>query len=273
MRIGVVGYGVVGRALAQLFQCGQRNEIAIFDKYLSGFNTEASQRSVNSCDLVFLSVPTPTSADGFSADISAVRECLDWINAPVCIRSTVPPGTTRSLLAQTGKRVCFSPEYIGESPFHPWKAEADCGFVIVGGTNEMGERVFTAYRSVVKEKMKFVLTDPTTAEVCKYMENSFLATKVAFVNQFYDIAKSFEVDFRQLRSLWLLDSRIGASHTEVTTERGFGGRCLPKDLRAIIAAMAARGGAPLLEGVLSYNERLRRPGMPIELANSVGVIE
>jgi UDP-glucose 6-dehydrogenase len=90
------------------------------------------------------------------------------------------------------------------------------------------------------------------------MENAFLATKVTFVNQFFDIAVSLGVNFDELRQLWLLDGRVGGSHTTVTAERGFSGRCLPKDLLAMITAMRAGGGAPLLEAVFSYNELLNR---------------
>ncbi|MCI0352896.1 MAG: hypothetical protein L0Z53_26035, partial [Acidobacteriales bacterium] len=83
--------------------------------------------------------------------------------------------------------------------------------------------------------------------------NCFLATKVAFVNQFYDIASTLGVNFDELRELWLADARIGRSHTLVTEERGFRGRCLPKDMRALISLMRQNGGAPLLEAVLDYN--------------------
>jgi len=89
------------------------------------------------------------------------------------------------------------------------------------------------------------------------MENCFLATKVAFVNQFYDVASSLNIDFAELRELWLADPRIGRSHTMVTDERGFGGACLPKDMKAIVAAVNRFGGAPLLEAVIEYNEKIR----------------
>jgi UDPglucose 6-dehydrogenase len=89
------------------------------------------------------------------------------------------------------------------------------------------------------------------------MENCFLATKVAFVNQFFDLASFFDVDWEDLRGLWLADPRIGESHTKVTAERGFGGRCFPKDMAAIIAATAPFGGARLLESVLAFNQSVR----------------
>ena len=90
------------------------------------------------------------------------------------------------------------------------------------------------------------------------MENCFLATKVAFVNQFYDISAAFGVDFQELRTLWLADPRVGDSHSSVTDERGFRGRCLPKDVSALAAAMKPHGRAPLLEAVLAYNTELCR---------------
>jgi UDPglucose 6-dehydrogenase len=255
MRIGIVGYGVVGRAIARFFECS--HEIVVFDKYLADLSSTERRASINNCELVFVCVPTPTTPEALSADMSAVVETAQWVEVPMCIRSTILPGTTETLIAQTGKSIAFSPEYLGEAPTHPWRCEQNCGFLIVGGTNLMAELVFSAYRPIVPHDFRFVQTDATTAELCKYMENCFLATKVAFVNQFYDIASRLGVVFEQLRALWLLDQRVGYSHTTVTQERGFGGRCLPKDLQAIVTLMGQRGTAPLLEAVLAYNNALR----------------
>jgi UDP-glucose 6-dehydrogenase len=90
------------------------------------------------------------------------------------------------------------------------------------------------------------------------MENAFLATKVAFVNQFYDLAQAFGVSFNELREIWLADERIGRSHTIVTEERGYRGRCLPKDMAAIIHEARKYGGAPLLEAIDRYNDEVCR---------------
>lgn len=122
----------------------------------------------------------------------------------------------------------------------------------------VAELVRAAYDQVNGCPVEYYTTSARTAELCKYMENCFLATKVAFVNQFFDLADLFGVDFAELRRFWLLDSRISASHTEVTAERGFGGRCLPKDMRAIVAASKVLyGDAPLLRAVLNYNDSVR----------------
>jgi UDP-glucose 6-dehydrogenase len=145
---------------------------------------------------------------------------------------------------------------VGETRWHPWKGIESHGFVIVGGEKSLCDLVVRTYQAYLGPLLHYYITDAKTAELCKYMENSFLATKVAFVNQFYDLAQTFEVNFNDLRELWLADERVGRSHTIVTDERGFRGRCLPKDLAAIIHAAKPLGGAPLLEAVDRYNEEV-----------------
>lgn len=256
MRIGIVGYGVVGHALENLFTKNDVHSVSLYDKFNNAMNQKRHRDAINQCDLVFLSVPTPTAKDGISCDVSAVEECVSWIKAPICIKSTVVPGTTSRLASQYDREIAFSPEYVGETNWHPWKNIDTHGFVIVGGTPEVRKLVLSAYKACLGPEASYLQTDSLTAELCKYMENCFLATKVAFVNQFYDIAGSLGVNFDELRELWLADARIGRSHTIVTEERGFRGRCLPKDIRALISLMRQNGGAPLLESVLAYNQEV-----------------
>jgi UDPglucose 6-dehydrogenase len=256
MKIGVVGHGVVGSAVARLFSAHRHTEVTIYDKFQPPHNHPDQKTAVNACDLVFISVPTPIGQDGVSCDVSAVEECVSWITAPICIRSTIPPGTVDRLAAATGKSIVFSPEYLGEQPGHPWRNEGDSGFLIVGGPPAACELVLSAYRSIPELELKYYCTNARTAELCKYMENCFLATKVAFVNQFFDIAQTLNIDFSELRLLWLADPRIGSSHSTVTAARGFRGRCLPKDISAIVAVMKPFGGPPLLEAIMEYNARL-----------------
>jgi UDP-glucose 6-dehydrogenase len=91
------------------------------------------------------------------------------------------------------------------------------------------------------------------------MENCFLALKVTFCNEFFDIAEQFGVDYNELRELWLLDPRIGRSHTFVMPDdRGFGGKCLPKDVSALVQSACAAGYAPqLMLAMLEANSRFR----------------
>ncbi len=254
MRVGIVGNGVVGSAMARFISGRSLHEVVIYDKFQSAHNAASQREAINACDLVFLCMPTPADGQG-ACDVSAVEECAAWIRVPICIRSTVVPGTTDRLSATAGVPIAFSPEYLGESPDHPWHEEAACGFLIVGGPDQVADLVLSLYGDCAPPGTRYYRTTARTAELCKYMENCFLATKVAFVNQFCDIAAAMGVDFAELRELWLADPRVGTSHTLVTAERGFRGRCLPKDVAALIAAMALLGGAPLLEAVQNYNSR------------------
>jgi UDPglucose 6-dehydrogenase len=251
--IGIVGFGYVGQATARFFS--RQHYVRIYDKYLSPYSDEITKSAINNCDLAFVTVPTPTASDGWSCDLSELFEVLTWLNVPTCIKSTIPPGTIDGL---TNSRSCivYCPEYIGEGVGHRWTELDASGFVILGGDKEATERVAQFYRSVGPD-LNIAHTSAKTAELCKYMENAFLATKVTFVNQFYDIASLFNVDFEELINLWTLDERVGTSHCRVTPERGFGGKCLPKDLRAIIASVQGAVDMQFLTAVLTYNDRIR----------------
>lgn len=88
------------------------------------------------------------------------------------------------------------------------------------------------------------------------MENSYLAAKVTFCNEFYEIASALDVDYNELRELWLADSRIEKTHTFVyPDERGFGGKCLPKDVSAIFMWMKKSGYEPkFIKAILDSNK-------------------
>lgn len=256
MRIAIVGYGFVGKALSTLL--GTSHDIFVYDKYDSVFSTPVSKLNINSCNLAFISVPTPSIAETGACDVSEVYDVFDWLRVPACIKSTVPPGTTNNLSTRTGLPIAFSPEYIGERPGHEWQSPTSCGFVIVGGNSETCDVVIKAYQEASNAPLSYIKTNATAAELCKYMENCFLAAKVCFVNQFFDIATGFGVEFEELRRLWLLDSRIGHSHSSLHP-RGLGGKCLPKDLRALIASARPISDVSFLEAVYDFNERVREP--------------
>ena len=259
LRIGIVGYGAVGKALARLFDLSPAgHRVVVYDKHLPEFRSDAQVEALNVCDIVFVAVPTPYDETLGRCDVSNVVDIVRRIAAPMCVKSTVPPGTIEHLTRLTTKRIAYSPEYLGESPGHPWREADSSGFVILAGDPLACDRVQMAYESSSPARLRYVRTDVRTAELAKYMENCFLATKVAFVNQFYDLARSAGVDYTALRDLFLCDPRVGESHTEVTEERGFAGKCLPKDLRSLIAWAGGPSEAPLLQSVADYNDSLKK---------------
>lgn len=251
--VAIVGYGAVGKGIHQLYP-----EAVLYDPPLG----LGSREEVNRCGFAFVAVPTPSSADG-SADTTAVEEVVSWIESDLIIlRSTVPVGTTDRLRRETGKEIVFQPEYgPADTPDHPFSDPRKIRWVILGGARSSTNTVADLYKTVFNSDIAIHQTDARTAELTKYMENAFLALKVTFCNEFYDIAIGHGVDYNELRELWLLDPRIGRSHTFVFPhDRGFGGRCLPKDLDALIESARRIGVKPsLLEAVREVNDLLRGP--------------
>jgi UDPglucose 6-dehydrogenase len=249
--VAIVGFGAVGRGMKTLFP-----DAVPFDEPL-GIGT---REQVNRCDLAFVCVPTPADAQG-RCDTSIVEEVVGWIECPtIVVRSTVPPGTSEVLAERTGKRVVFQPEYgPGETPDHPFGDPRSIRWIVLGGRRAWTRPVCDLYQTVFNSDVVIQQTDARTAELAKYMENAFLAMKVAFCNEFYGLAEHIGVDYHELRELWLLDPRIGRSHTWVHPDaRGFGGKCLPKDLNALVHFGAEAGEElRLLRAILDSNALVR----------------
>ncbi len=270
MKIGIVGYGTVGKHLERTF-ANAGFQIYIYDKYKPEYNHPDARKMVNKADRVFVAVPTPSGKNG--CDLSAVEEVVEWLEPPICIKSTIVPGTTNRLVTQTGKWIVFSPEYVGETPYHPYRHGVDPDLVVVGGAREAAEQFISLYKQALGPIPHYFITDAVTAELAKYMENCFFATKIVFVAQFFLLAQQFGADFDEMREIWLADSRVGRSHSAVIDSLGFGGRCLPKDLAAVIKAAEEHQGAPFLEGVQKFNDDLHKKDLPtqsVEVHQPVG---
>lgn len=249
--IGIIGAGFVGQAMLKLF-----GECPVYDPAMGFIDREA----VNRCRFAFICVPTPTAPDG-SCDTSIVEEVVKWCESKIIvIRSTVAPGTTDWLRGETGKRIVFQPEYIGETAAHPLIDHQAQGFSVLGGPIEDTSPVADLYKRHYHAAHRFHFCSAICAELTKYMENAFYATKVTFCNEWFDIAAAFGVDYNELRETWLADPRISRDHTFVYPDnRGFSGKCLPKDTSAIIAAAQGQGCFPsLLESVMTINAAHRR---------------
>lgn len=257
-KIAIIGYGYVGRAMADLFQGAF--DVEIYDPI--GY-AEGKERCLGA-DLAVICVPTPSLPDG-RADVRAVEESVMWVDAPlILVKSTVPPGTCRNLSYLKGKAVHFSPEYIGEpsipvsfkylNPTDP----THHGFVIIGGPYPAV--FFEFFQKVMPVDTKFISCVAIEAELAKYMENAYFAAKVTFCNEFARICEAFGVPYEKVRTLWLNDPRIEADHTAVfRDDPGFGGKCLPKDLDAIF--MAAEGAgytATFLASIMAVNDSFRK---------------
>jgi nucleotide sugar dehydrogenase len=258
MKIAIIGQGYVGKAFKEFIS-------AHFDyvTYDPLYNQDYPAEEINECDFAVICVPTPMNEDG-SCDVSIVEEAIGKLkNKRVLIKSTVAPGTTDRLARLYGKSICFSPEYIGESTylnsFYPTMKRTP--FLIVGGEMQESAYYFSVFEHILGPEATYHACTSLEAELIKYMENSFLAAKVLFVNEFYDIVTKYNADWHRVREGWLLDQRIGRSSTTVFRDkRGFSGKCLPKDTRAIVyAAEHDLGYVPeMMKQVIESNKKMNQ---------------
>jgi UDPglucose 6-dehydrogenase len=257
MKIGIVGYGVIGKATASIFP-----EIIIYDPF-KGYEDPQPLRG---CDVAFVCVPTPTTEGG--QDLSIVRQSLEQI-APyledghvVAIRSTVLPGTNRELQDEhPGLRLASNPEFLRshralDDIRHPYR-------VVIGTEHPEARRALVeAYKSssTVDVDKRFILTDTMTAEIIKYAANCYLAMKISYFNEMYDISNTLGGDYETLRTSLGMDPRIASGEETIINprSRGFDDECLPKDLDAFIAFLSEKGfPATMFQGTAEVNNKVR----------------
>ena len=152
------------------------------------------------------------------------------------IKSTISPGTTDRLNKKYKKiSVIFNPEFLTEANFiEDFKNQKR---IILGGTRKGTNKLRQIY-GYVFPKAHIIKTGSKTAEMVKYMTNTYLATKVSFANEIYQVCEKLKIDYDKVVEYSTLDERLGYSHWSVPghdEDFGFGGHCLPKDLEALIS--------------------------------------
>lgn len=241
----IVGMGNVGSNIAEEIKVLKPDG---YDPFKGIFNKQDGKLY----DFAFICVDTPMLADG-TADLSQVKAALSQNDARIyVIKSTVPPKATKQLIEETGKHIVFCPEYYGTTQHCN---NFEFAFTIVGGDKADCNEVVQLLQEVYDARHRFIITDSVTAELAKYMENSFLATKVSFCIQFWELANKLGVSYPELREMFLCDPRVNKSHTFVYDEHPYWqSHCLDKDVPAIISEL----GAPFLESVVKYNEECKK---------------
>jgi UDPglucose 6-dehydrogenase len=241
-KVGVVGVGMVGGALKSYLEKKEGLQLFLYDK---GKNL-GSMDDINQAELIFICVPTPYLKDGKGFDLSYVEETLSNIKGEkiVVIKSTVLPGTTEILQKKyPNHKLLMNPEFLTEVT-----ADQDMSYPdrqIVGYTEQS--------QSVAGDLMMLLPLAPfervlpaTEAEMVKYFGNTWFAVKVSFANQMYDVCQKLGIDYDRMVESAAADKRIGRTHLNVFHKgyRGYGGKCLPKDTKAIIQ-LAERLGVDL----------------------------
>lgn len=225
MKTLICGYGNIGKHIYKEFE-KLKDNITIYDKYLDGYNL--SQLLENYYDYAFICVPTEMKEDG-SADTYEVEWITKRISAKtIIIKSAIPVGTCKKLSLHN---IVVSPEYYGTTQ-HSLESP---NFAILGGDKKYCANVVQLYSKVKDGSFKFIFTDWKTAELAKYMENCWIATKVTFCNEFAQIAENFGIQYEELRECFIADERVNPSHTFVYKNKPYyNSHCLNKDIPALI---------------------------------------
>ena len=258
MTIGVIGQGYVGTAIKLGFQ--DHYNVVTYDKFDLAKSTHSKISDlVEETKIIFVCVPTPMRKDG-TCYTGIVEEVIREINETandhiVVIKSTVPPGTTDKFNHEfSNVTVIFNPEFLTEENFlDDFKNQ---NRIILGGSRKGTNKLRQIY-SKVFPKAVIVKTGDKHAEMVKYFTNTFLATKVSFANEMYNICEQIGIDYDKVVEYAIYDERLGKSHWAVPGpdgDFGFGGHCFPKDLSAIINEFDTYG---LLESVEDVNNQVR----------------
>lgn len=249
--IVIAGYGFVGKAHDEVLK-----------KYFTTLIVDPKYNSNRvydfpNADGVIISVATPKSEDG-SCNIKAVKSVIrdTRISTPILIKSTISLEGWREIKELfPNHTIAFSPEFLRAATALEDFANTDTLYIGGDGLDFWNNVFIEAFSGWVRILTQF---SPEELILTKYFENSFLATKVAFFNQIYDLCKAANISYKNVSFLLGSDNRIGSSHTQVTKERGFGGHCFPKDTSALLHTANILGvDLSILREAVEYNKIIR----------------
>jgi len=261
--IGIIGQGFVGNAVYQKFK--NYYDILTYDLDESKSNSTLNQIS-EKCETIFICLPTPMDEDG-RCNVSIVELELVGLNTHntnntknIVIKSTVSPGTTERWNRQyKNLNIIFNPEFLTER--NAVKDYENQSRIILGGPRPATTEIKQIF-SKVFPLAHIIKTDSTHAEMVKYLTNSFLATKVSFANEMYEICKGLDVDYDKVIEYATQDDRLGNSHWNVPGpdgDFGYGGHCFPKDVKALITVAKDMDIIPLMLSATDFkNNNVRK---------------
>ena len=242
---------------------------ALLDKHLNktkllSFSNSLSQ-SINDADIIFITVGTPSKRLEGEADLSFVWNVAEEISNNInkyCIvvtKSTVPVGTTKEVKSIIAKKineknfdVVSNPEFLREGSAINDFMRPDR--VVIGSENKKSENIMRElYRPLYLLETPIVSTTVESAEIIKYASNSFLATKISFINQVADLCEKVGADVQDVAKGMGIDKRIGNKFLHAGP--GYGGSCFPKDVKAFITTAQKHDvDLSILSSVDTFNE-------------------
>ena len=247
MKIGIAGYGFVGQAHEGVLK--ESHEILINDP------DKGHYADLSHADAIIICVSTPQSEDG-SCNIKNVYSTIkDAPDVPILIKSTISiEGWDELRTDFANAKLAFSPEFLrAATALEDFK---NTTHFMIGGDS------YGFWAQLLIDAMGNInVSNMSVPELIliKYFRNAFLATKVAFFNEIYDLCQATNINYQSVADGIGLDKRIGIGHTTVTAERGFGGHCFPKDVSAVLkTANKFKNNLNILTAANNYNNQIRK---------------
>ena len=268
MKIGIIGNGFVGKATRQL-EC---KDIQILSYDINpelcipkGINLV----DITSCDIIFISVPTPMNIDGscylgiIENVVSELKKHINFNESYVVLRSTIPPGTSDKF------NCYFMPEFLTEKNFvNDFINNKSWIFGLKNTAQDLNykikiQKLFDlAYSNNKIKSNNLLFCDNKEAEMIKYVRNCFLSVKVSFFNEIYELCQKKNINFEKVRELSVIDERIGNSHSSVPGHDGkfgYGGTCFPKDMNSLLSQMNSTDmNSYIIKSAVLRNENVDR---------------
>jgi UDPglucose 6-dehydrogenase len=228
--IGIIGAGIVGGSLLRYLQDAGR-DVRVYDPPKG----HTSFAPVEDAEIVFVCVPTPYTP-GIGFDDSHLLEAMSTLGGAklVVIKSTVLPGTTDLLQERYPQhRFMFNPEFLREASAFEDFVSPDRQIV---GCTEASRAEADGVMAILPRAPFELVCTAAEAEMAKYAANSFLAVKVSYANEIFDLCARLGIAYEPVRDIVAADVRIGASHMDVLSGgyRGYAGKCLPKDSKSLL---------------------------------------
>lgn len=226
--------------------------------FQTGYNNK-----IDNLDAIFITVGTPSLPNG-DADLSYVFEALDNIpkianeKTVIVIKSTVPPGTAQKVIGYLHNKnlnyaVANNPEFLREGNAIYDFLNPDR--IIIGTNNTKAKAILEqVYKPLTDKGVELVATDLNTSELIKYASNTFLANKIAFINEMADLCEIIDGNINDLSKAVGLDKRIGNEFLKAGP--GFGGSCFPKDILALQhLAKKYNTGGKIVQAIIDSNKQ------------------
>jgi len=262
MKIGIIGMGFVGGTTAKVL--GLAHKILPYDKYKPEYQELSLLKEA---EVIFICVPTPMKKNG-EIDYSPIQDSMgkivslfkESLTKPlIVIRSTAVSGTTEKLEEKYELPCTFNPEFLRQNSAVQDMMNTDR--IVIGANREKDYEKLSSVYLPIFPNAKYIHVNTKTAEMIKYSANVILASQVAIANEIYQICQALGINYETVKDTILLDQRIGRNLNVPGPDGdlGFGGKCFPKDLNALIYLARENMYRPyLLEEIWRLNERVRK---------------